>query len=173
MSLVPFTNVCWKKKKKFAVSILCSGRLLRRVSLTETCLRLVFGYVSSVSFQPKEPKSNLLLWPKPRWSSIKMFKTCGKHRGLNLLFIIRVKRELKGSWAVKKCKSKPYNKRGFRGLWWMQRSGFFFSRGPFEFFNLFSFSSLETCFMKWWKLWWKLAISCRHIYASEHVIHVW
>ena len=28
----------------------------------------VFGWVSSVSFQPKERKTNLLRWPKPRWS---------------------------------------------------------------------------------------------------------
>ena len=65
LSLVPFMNV-WGEN--FFLRW-CSARLLPRVSLTETCLRLVFGFVSSVSFQPKEPKSNLLRWPKPRWSS--------------------------------------------------------------------------------------------------------
>jgi hypothetical protein len=71
LSLVPYTNVCWEtgKKLRFRRKILFSARLLRRSSLTEPCLRLVFGFVSSVSFQPKEPKSNLLRWPKPRWSS--------------------------------------------------------------------------------------------------------
>ncbi len=32
-------------------------------------LSSVFGCVSSVHFQPKEPKTNLLRWPKPRWNS--------------------------------------------------------------------------------------------------------
>ncbi len=46
--------------KIFVLLKFCAPRNCVRVSLTDPCLRLVFGCVSSVSFQPKEPKSNLL-----------------------------------------------------------------------------------------------------------------